>query len=214
MKYARMQIGQRPADDLVELADSVRALAERLLRVHEGDDARILAAREAVEALDRRIDEIASAHDTPRVMGATDPDATRPYYFPGALAPRVHVTHPWMTGEQVGDRRAGRVRFDLIHEGPPGCAHGGFVAWFFDQAFGQFVVEGPGGGPTHRLEVTYRRPTPILRALDYEVVKDRVEDRKVFAKAFLRDGEAVVAEAAALFVAPREGFLPLGGDDG
>ena len=73
-------------------------------------------------------------------------------------------------------------------------------------AFGQLVVASEIGGPTHRLEVTYRRPTPLHRELDYEVVTDRVEGRKVFAEAWLRDGETVLAEARALFVEPREGF--------
>ena len=107
---------------------------------------------------------------------------------------------------QDSDRRHGRVRFDLIHEGPPGCVHGGHVAWFFDQSFGQIVVDTQIGGPTHHLEVTYRRPTPILRDLDYELVIDRVEGRKIFASAKLRDGDVVVAEASALFVEPKERF--------
>ena len=105
------------------------------------------------------------------------------------------------------------MRFDLIHEGPPGRAHGGHVAWFFDQAFGQLVVALGIGGPTHCLEVTYHRPTPLHRALDYEIATDRVDGRKVFAKARLRDAEVLIAEAQALFVEPPERFAERTGSE-
>lgn len=200
------KIGQEPADPLVDLAESVRDVANELLRIHDGDDLRVTEARETLEAAVAKLAEIASRHESPRAVEAVEKAATRPYYFPGALAPRVHVAHPWMTAEEIEDGRRGRVRFDLIHEGPPGCAHGGHVAWFFDQAFGHHVVSQQIGGPTHRLEVVYRRLTPLQKELDYEIRTDRVDGRKIFADGVLRDGEEVVAEAKALFVAPKSGF--------
>ena len=202
------QIGQEPAPTLVGLSDELHALANRILRIHEGDHADVDWAREQIENISARLDDLASNADTPRVLGADGHDRTRPYYFPGALAPRVHVNQPWMTGEQDGDRRFGQVRFDLIHEGPPGWAHGGHVAWVFDQAFGQHVVASELGGPTHRLEVVYRRGTPLFRPLDYELRTDRREGRKIFASAELRDGDTILAEARALFVEPKQAFTP------
>jgi acyl-CoA thioesterase FadM len=68
-------------------------------------------------------------------------------------------------------------------------------------------------GPTHRLEVTYHRATPVLRELEYEVRTDRVDGRKVFLAAELRDGETVTAEASALFVQPKTGARGSGGLD-
>ena len=204
MEYPK--IGQEPADELVALAESVRGVANTLLRIHDGDDARVVDAKAALDAVTARLGEIASRDTAPRVVAAVDREGTRPFYFPGTLAPRVHVAHPWMTGEADGDGRRGRVRFDLIHEGPPGWAHGGHVAWCFDQAFGHHVVESKIGGPTHRLEVTYRRGTPIHKELDYEIRTDRIEGRKIFATGVLRDGDEVLAEAAALFVEPKEKF--------
>lgn len=199
-------IGQAPADELVALAQSARDVANELLRVHDGDDPRVREARETLDAVVARLGEIASRADSPRIVEAIDPADTRPFYFPGNLAPRVHVSHPWMTAEEIPNGRRGRVRFDLMHEGPPGCAHGGHVAWFFDQAFGHHVVAQQIGGPTHRLEVVYKKLTPLGKELDYEILTDRVDGRKIFASGVLRDGDLVVAEAKALFVAPKEAF--------
>ena len=209
MLAAAMQtpkIGQEPAEALVALAQSARDVANELLRIHDGDDPRVTEARETLDDVVAKLSAFASRHDPPRAVDAVEKEGTRPYYFPGALAPRVHVAHPWMTAEEFDGGRRGRVRFDLVHEGPPGCAHGGHVAWFFDQAFGHHVVAQQIGGPTHRLEVVYRRLTPLFRELDYEIRTDRVDGRKIFADAWLRDGDEVVAEAKALFVAPKAGF--------
>ena len=200
------KIGQDPADDLVDLAQRVRDVANELLRIHDGDHAHVAEARETLDEAVAKLGEIASRHESPRAVEAVEKEGTRPYYFPGALAPRVHVAHPWMTAEEMPEGRRGRVRFDLIHEGPPGCAHGGHVAWFFDQAFGHHVVAQQIGGPTHRLEVVYRRLTPLQTELDYEIRTDRVDGRKIFADGVLRHGEEIVAEAKALFVAPKAGF--------
>jgi len=202
------KIGQTPAAELVELADALRGAANEILRIHEGEHEDVQGATKALKGMTERLSAIASRQEVPRFGESQSTADTRPYYFPGAIEPRVHVAHPFMTGEQDGDRRFGRVRFDLIHEGPPGWAHGGHVAWFFDQALGQHVVASDVGGPTHRLEVTYRRGTPLHKELDYEIKTERVEGRKMFADAWLRDGEVVVAEAKALFVEPRAGFKP------
>ena len=136
-----------------------------------------------------------------------DRETTRPYYFPGGLD-AIQVAVPHMTATQEADRRYGTVRFELIHEGPPGFVHGGHLAWMFDQAFGQHVVESELGGPTHRLEITYRKPTPMHCDLDYEVRTKRLDGRKLFAEATLRHGDTLHADASAIFVRPKEVLNP------
>jgi acyl-coenzyme A thioesterase PaaI-like protein len=200
------RIGQAPDARLVELAESLRSVANRLLRVHQGSHEEVERSRAMLDQVDERLARIASEAEAPRMVEDLDSETTRPYYFPGALAPRVHVAHPWMTAEEEEGGRRGRVRFDLIHEGPPGLAHGGHVAWFFDQAFGQLAVALRFGGPTHRLEVTYRQGTPLHEELDYSLRTTSVEGRKLFAEAELRHGDRLLAEAKALFVAPRSGL--------
>jgi acyl-coenzyme A thioesterase PaaI-like protein len=53
------------------------------------------------------------------------------------------------------------VTFDVRHEGPPGVAHGSFVAGFFDVALGLVAIDEAGLGLTTRLDVRFRRPTPL-----------------------------------------------------
>ncbi|WP_329407702.1 hypothetical protein OG563_36865 [Nocardia vinacea] len=66
---------------------------------------------------------------------------------------------------------AGRVTFPLVHEGPPGLVHGGFLAVFFDAVVQhQNCVVGL-TGKTRSLNVTYRRPTPILLELRFEILR-------------------------------------------
>lgn len=205
------EIGSRPSASLVELSASVRKVANALLRI-DGEPPGLGAAQQVLEDVAERLRALGQTSDVPRIGPDADVSATRPYYFPAALHGSVHVAAPFMTAEQEEERRFGRVRFDLIHEGPPGCVHGGHVAWMFDQAFGQHVVHGGVvAGPTHRLEVTYRRPTPVERELEYEVRTDRIEGRKVFLTAALRQGDAVTAEATALFVQPKTEAEPSGG---
>jgi len=199
------KLGQTPSPALVELAESVRNISSEMLRV-DGDHPGLEQARRTLDDVAELLSSIGSRADTPRIFADGDPSTTRPYYFPGALAPRVHVAAPWMTAQQEETRRFGKVRFELIHEGPPSYVHGGFVAWMFDQAFGQHVVSSDLPGPTHRLEITYRRPAPIHSELDYEVSTERREGRKLFVCGSLRDGDSLLAEASALFVQPRGTF--------
>jgi acyl-CoA thioesterase FadM len=193
-------IGSRPSASLVELSASVRDVANALLRI-DGDPSELAEARRVLDDVAERLQGLGKSSDVPRLGPSADVATTRPYYFPAAIHGSVHVAAPYMTAEQEEARRFGRVRFDLIHEGPPACVHGGHVAWMFDQAFGQHVVHGGVvAGPTYRLEVTYRRPTPVLRELEYEVRTDRIDGRKVFLTAELREGNVVTAEAMGLFV--------------
>jgi acyl-coenzyme A thioesterase PaaI-like protein len=78
------------------------------------------------------------------------------------------------------------VTFDVRHEGPPGAAHGTFVAGFFDVALGLVAIERVGLGLTTHLEVRFRRPTPLGVPVAYtgEVVES--------------DGRTTVVEGSAV----------------
>lgn len=103
------------------------------------------------------------------------------------------------------DNGADEVQADFIiqpnHQGFPGVAHGGVVAAILDEVGSRVMMIGDGGrlGMTARLDVRYRRPTPVgapLRAVGRRV-KDR--GRLVSAHAEIRDAAgAVLAEAEVL----------------
>ena len=195
-------IGQQPPESLIELAASARRVLENMLRVetHHPD---LDWARQTLDEVAERLARIGTGGNTPRVGPSGAPDS-RPYYFPGQTERPVRAATPWMTGEQDGTGRRGRVRFDLIHEGPPGWVHGGHVAWFFDMVLGQCMLANAIYAPTRKLEVDYRRPTRVLRELRYEATLEGEQGRAVVAKVKLFDNDELVSEAIGHFVPPRD----------
>ena len=109
------------------------------------------------------------------------------------LAPPVEM---WADGEMVH----GRVTFGAAYEGPPGHVHGGFVAAAFDEALGfaQALTHNP--GMTGTLKVKYLRPTPLHVELHFTAWVDRIDGRKIFAKAALTHGDERLAEADGIFI--------------
>ena len=106
---------------------------------------------------------------------------------------------------KTGDRTAeGRVVFGSAYEGPPGCVHGGFVAAAFDEVLGFTQSLGGSPGFTGTLVVRYRVPTPLHAELRFECRIDRVEGRKTFASGRVCAGDALCAEAEAIFVSARQ----------
>jgi hypothetical protein len=68
-----------------------------------------------------------------------------------------------------GDRAWGKVTFPIAFEGPPGCAHGGFLAVLFDCVIQHHNCDVGVAGKTTALSLRYRRPTPLLTELRFEL---------------------------------------------
>src|SRR3954452_10881365 len=87
-----------------------------------------------------------------------------------------------------GDGVAGAVTFSAAHEGAPGFAHGGAVATALDDALGMLLMRLERAAVTRRLEVDYERPCFIGR--DYAVIAscERIDGRKLWLDAQLREG--------------------------
>lgn len=165
---------------------------------------RVTAAAVSLEreepAVERLIDELARAEAAlaerippdpkPRV-GADPPPDRRVYVDHGRWVGSHNPCFPEYSIEVTGDRAAGTVSFPLVYEGPPGLVHGGFLALFFDCVMQHHNCEMGVSGKTTTLNVTYRRPTPILVPLAFEVER-RVVDRQIASDARLtRDGEVL-----------------------
>jgi acyl-coenzyme A thioesterase PaaI-like protein len=116
------------------------------------------------------------------VMGAMSP-----------LAPPIRFT--WEDPKAIG-----RVRFGTPYEGPPGCVHGGIIAGAFDQVFNVANLMRGVAGPTARLALRYRRPTPLHTDLRFEGWQERVEGRRVHTSGRLLAGDDVTVEAEGVFV--------------
>ena len=89
------------------------------------------------------------------------------------------------------------------YEGPPGLVHGGVSALILDQLLGEAAAAGGAPGMTGRLELTYRRPTP-LGDLSATAWIHEVNDHKTIVRGQILgpDGEPTV-EAEGLFILPR-----------
>jgi acyl-coenzyme A thioesterase PaaI-like protein len=100
------------------------------------------------------------------------------------------------------ERIRGLARFRRFHLGRNGAVHGGAVALLFDSVLGftAFKLTRSLKQRTAYLHVDYRNIAPIEKELQVDAGVDRTDDRKIFVTGRLLDGEAVLAEAEALFV--------------
>lgn len=196
---------QMPPQSLVELAGSLRALTETLLRVGtlpEPEAEQVRALRVAVDALRKTLAAHARSDRLPRI--GSEPPGARPFYVRGPLIGEHHPTQPLFEIHHEPGRTYGRVNFGVTYEGPPGCVHGGFVAFFFDQVLGQHNVWSSIPAMTGTLTVRYRKATPILTDLDFEVRSRRDGERKIVTSGRLAAGDEVFCEAEGVFVVPRD----------
>ena len=100
------------------------------------------------------------------------------------------------------ERASATFTLGAPYEGPPDHIHGGVIAMVLDQVMGVVPVFIGKPRMTAYLNVTYRRPTPLMTELGVEAWVDRVEGRKAFVGARIMDAAGrTTAEAAALFVA-------------
>ena len=198
------EFGNRPPEPLVELAGSIRSLVETMLRVPRlpaEAAAEVERTRAALDALERTLAPLARHDAVPR-MGP-EPAAQRPYYVTGVILGPHHPLRPELEIAHESGTTRGTVRFGVTFEGPPGCVHGGFVAHFFDQVLGQHNLWARIPAMTGTLSVRFRKATPILRELAFEVRHERRGERKVVTSGRLFAGEEVFAEGEGTFVVPK-----------
>jgi acyl-coenzyme A thioesterase PaaI-like protein len=111
---------------------------------------------------------------------------------------------------EVGDDRVvrGTARFDAVHNGPPwNTCHGGVIALVYDDLVGLAAMVGAGGGMTARLEIDYRKPTPLFEPIELTAWLEDHDDRKFRARGEMRHGDVLLSEASGLFILPK-GFPP------
>ena len=113
----------------------------------------------------------------------------------------LQVSRPSYTKTDDG-RIGGIAQFRRFHLGRNGAVHGGRIAQLFDSLLGYtaFKLSRSLYQRTAFLHVDYRKIVPIEKELQVDAGIDRVDGRKIFVTGRLLDGEAVLAEADALFV--------------
>ncbi len=197
--------GVEPLAQTTDLAARLRRVTSLVLAC-EADEP---AVTELIADLDRAEGALAArvpAGATPRVGGAVDGDG-RVYLDHardiGAYNPCFPDYHIVVDGE----RATGTVAFPLAYEGPPGVAHGGFLALFFDCAVQHHNCDVGVAGKTTSLAIRYRRPAPLLRSLSFEIDRDASGDR-IRSTGRLHDGDRLLCEVDVDAIAGDRSALP------
>lgn len=191
--------GAQPLAQTVAAAAAIRRLTGLLLsleRPHAAVDD-LLARLPDWEAA---LAAAAPADDSPRV-GAAAAETQRIYldhaYHIGSFNP----CFPEYRFDRVdAETASGRVTFPLPYEGPPGLVHGGFLGVFFDCVTQQQNCAAGLAGKTRSLTVTYRRPTPLLTELRFDIQRS-VGDRGIDSTARLMLDDTVLCTGAVTAVA-------------
>ena len=105
--------------------------------------------------------------------------------------------------DQRSDGRAGMVGhvvLNRLYEGPPGSAHGGYLAGLFDSLFGGTMRLVEGNAVTGLLEIKYRNRTPLDQPLEFHSWVENDSGRRLQLAATCHSGQTLTAEASALFV--------------
>lgn len=95
------------------------------------------------------------------------------------------------------------VNCGLAYQGPPGCVHGGVIAWIFDALLSRVQHVNGLFGMTGGLSIRYLAPTPIATELRGEAEVQRMEGRKAFITGRLLADGRVTAEAEGVFILPK-----------
>jgi acyl-coenzyme A thioesterase PaaI-like protein len=196
--------GQREA--YVRLANAIRETVALLMESDAPAD-ELLAAAERAEHFNERLSRGPKGRPLWGYAEASTSGNPRAFYDSSPLSGPANPLAPPLEMEVNGAEIVGRVTFGVAYEGPPGHVHGGVVAAAFDELLGYVQSTTGHPGMTGTLMVRYRRPTPLNVELRLRGSVERVEGRKIITRGTLHHGEALCAEAEAVFVSvERERF--------
>jgi acyl-coenzyme A thioesterase PaaI-like protein len=186
-------------DARAEAAAHLRAIAEMLVAksIPEG------TLSSAAAALARTRTELESqvSGELPRIWRSPTEDGSLADILP--TSPTSGRYHPFAAPMDLRLKEGGvtgTVRYSKLHEGPPGCVHGGVLALLFDTVLGLTAGITAGPAMTGTLEIRYQRPTPLFADLAIETRLVRVEGRKIFVEGTVCVGPTVTASAKGVWI--------------
>lgn len=197
--------GTESLADTRELAAAMRDVVSLALSLeHPNDEIRRLTTE--LRAVEQRLRATAPIDLRPRVGHSEHPDR------------RVYLDHSRNIGDYnpcvplyqlacADDRAEGTVEFPVVYEGPPGLAHGGFVALLFDCVLQQLNCDLGLAGKTATLALRFRRPTPLLTPLRITAQRE-VRDDRIHSQAQLLHDDELLCTAEMTAVAGRRDALP------
>ncbi|MGN5237314.1 MULTISPECIES: hypothetical protein [unclassified Rhodococcus (in: high G+C Gram-positive bacteria)] len=184
------RFGETPLRQTERAASSLRRLSGLLLSLeHEHDvvDEMLSRFAEWEQIL------AAEAPSDTRLRLADDRDDDRRVYLDHAFDVGSFNPHfpEYELRSYDADSASGTVYFPVVYEGPPGLVHGGFLAVFFDCMIQHHNCAVGVAGKTRLLSIRYRRPTPLLTPLDFDVVRRTTERGLVSEARLMRNGEVL-----------------------
>jgi acyl-coenzyme A thioesterase PaaI-like protein len=194
-----------PGDDFVSkgrvrLAEAVRHLVDATLTAEDASSEQLATAAEDVERIAAELRGRGELGAQPSGVRSRAEESHDDYLPRSPLVGVVSPHAPPIEYEYRDGRLFGRGIFHAAYEGPPGYVHGGWIALGFDEILGMANIASGHPGMTGRLNIRYRRPTPLHRPVEFEGWTDQVDGRRVVTRGTLTVDDSVTAEAEGLFV--------------
>jgi hypothetical protein len=168
------RFGEAPLAQTVAAAGAIRRLSSLLLSLEHAHPT-VDAILTQISDWESELSAAVPPDSAPRI--GSDDDGSRRIYLDhatdiGAFNPCFPEYH---FDQFDAESASGRVAFPLVYEGPPGLVHGGFLAVFFDCVMQHQNCLAGLAGKTRSLKVTFRRPTPVLADLRFDIARSEVE---------------------------------------
>lgn len=168
--------GERPLAQTVAAAGALRRLSGLLLSL-EHEHPVVDAMLRQIAEWEGELTAAAPPDPTPRI-GPDATDSQRVYLDHAFDIGAYNPAFPEYTIDALdAETASGRVTFPVVFEGPPGLVNGGFIGVFFDCVTQHHSCATGRTGKTRALTVTFRRPTPILTELHFDVTRVEADGR-------------------------------------
>lgn len=182
--------GEQPLSQTVAAAGAMRRITNLLLSLeHPHPTVDTMLAQFA--DWEQELAAAAPSDNTPRI--GQDGDETRRVYLDHAFdIGSYNPCFPEYRFDHLDvETASGHVTFPVAYEGPPGLVHGGFLGVFFDSVTQHQSCASALTGKTRSLTVTYKRPTPLLTELRFDIVRSEIERGVRSTVRLLLDGEVL-----------------------
>jgi hypothetical protein len=167
------RFGEVPLAQTVAAAGAIRRLTSLLLSLEHAHPT-VDAIVAQIGDWERELSTSAPPDSTPRI-GSDETGSRRIYLDHATDIGAFNPCFPeYRFNHLDADNALGRVTFPLVYEGPPGLVHGGFLAVFFDCVIQHQSCLAGLSGKTRSLQVTFRRPTPVLTELCFDIARTEV----------------------------------------
>ncbi|MGD1253169.1 hypothetical protein ACKUT9_02800 [Mycobacterium seoulense] len=203
-RAADARFGERPLAQTMAAAAAMRRMSSLLLAL-EHPHPTVDAMVEKFAEWERELAAAAPADTSPRIGDAPD-DPRRVYLDHATDIGAYNPCFPEYRFDDLdADKATGRVNFPLVYEGPPGLVHGGFLGVFFDCVIQHHNCVTGLSGKTRSLVVRFRRPTPLLTELRFDIARSQIERGIASTARLLLDDEVLcTGEVNTLASPPQE----------